>query len=54
MVTTKFIAFWFVFSALCFWQIKLNVGANEIPRDWNALAVLIAQGVGAALAYFVS
>lgn len=53
MVTPKFIALWFVFSSFVFLVLKIGYGRNEIPRDWNAFQVLVAQGLGAAIAYAI-
>lgn len=51
MVTTKFIAAWFIFSFCIFLTIKALYGKEEIERDWNAAIVLFSQGFGALLAY---
>jgi len=51
IVTPQFIASWFIFAWILFILIKCFYWKNEIPRDWNAAAILFSQGLGATIAY---
>ena len=56
-ITQQFIGTWFAGSAFTFLILrevlyKTN-GLLELPRDLNALCILVSQAIGAGLAYAV-
>lgn len=56
MVTPKFIALWFLFSALLFgvlYRLHKEYFKEQMNRDLNGLCILMSQGLGAAIAYAI-